>query len=141
MTRFKGGSLGRCAGGAVPLAAVLCMLAGCSPKPPPRYDLSGKVTYQGAPVPRGYIVFRPDVDNDKDVPVGAAPIVNGAYKTPPGLGTIGGSLVATIVGFDGVLDKNIRRPNPLGSVLFPPIQVKVDLPRQDSTHDFVLPIE
>ena len=70
MTRFKGGSLGRWAGGAVPLAAVLCMLAGWSPKPPPRYDLSGKVTYQGVPVPRGYIVFRPDVDNDKDVPVG-----------------------------------------------------------------------
>ena len=91
-------------------------------------------------MPRGYIVFRPDVDNDKDVPVGCR-YRRRAYKTPPGLGTIGGSLVATIVGFDGVLDKNIRRPNPLGSVLFPPIQVKVDLPRQDSTHDFVLPIE
>ena len=86
--------------GALQAAAVL-LLAGCGgPKGPARYDLSGQVTFRGASVPRGLILFVPDKAKGNDGPGTQARVINGAYKTPPGRGTIGGPYMATIVGYE-----------------------------------------
>ena len=137
-------------GGAWLLAAALLLLAGCGAKEPPRYDLSGRVTYQGAPVPRGIIHFVPDMARGNDGLGAEAVIYDGKFQTPPAKGTIGGPHIAAVDGFDGVKppdepsDSHQRRPRNadiLGTRLFPTVYVKVELPRQAATHDFTLPEE
>ncbi len=143
MNRVKTSNARRLAARAIEVAAVLCVFAGCDArKGPALYEVSGKITFHGAPVPRGYIVFAPTAAEDRNARSARAAIIDGAYKTPPELGTVGGPQLVTIVGFDGVpFSEPGRPPNRAGKRLFPPIQVKIDLPRQAATHDFVLPAE
>ena len=115
----------------------LAALNGCGgPKGPARFDLSGSVTHSGKPVPVGYLNFTPDKANGNSGPGTHANIVSGQYRTPPDRGPVGGPHVVTINGFDGVA----QGTNPLGTRLFAPVQVKVDLPKQSGTHDFVVPL-
>jgi hypothetical protein len=60
----------------------LWALTGCS-SGSGKYDVSGNVTFNGQPIPKGHIVFQP-ADNSS-APVGA-PIQDGAYrlKAPAG---------------------------------------------------------
>ena len=141
MRRIKIGNGWRLAAGALQLAAVLSLMAGCGgAKDPPRFDISGKVTYGGAPVPRGLAIFAPDKVKDNDGPWASAAIVDGNYKTLPGKGTIGGPHVVTIDGFDGIPSKEKvpRRRDAMGKHLFR-VQLNVNLPREAATHDFVIP--
>ena len=114
MRRIKIRGDGCFAVGALPMAVALLLLAGCGHKAANRYDLSGKVTYRGAPVPVGYILFVPDVTKGNQGVGTEAPIVNGVYKTLPTHGTIGGPHVATIAGFDSTKseadEKAMRNP-------------------------------
>jgi hypothetical protein len=51
------------------LAAAMLGLAGCgSPKPPALAPVRGLVTYQGAPLPGGLIVFTPDDESGSHGP-------------------------------------------------------------------------
>ena len=113
----------------------LAASSGCGgPKGPARFDMSGTVTYDGKPVPVGYLNFKPDKGNSG--PGTHANIESGQYRTPSDQGSVGGPHVVTINGFDGVA----QGTNPLGTRLFAPVQVKVDLPKQSGTHDFVVPL-
>ncbi len=87
---------------ATAVAAALLTSGGCGPKGPARYALSGKVTYHGAPVPWGCITFLPDGTKGNSGPATLAPIVNGAYQTKAGEGTIGGPHVVLIDAFEAV---------------------------------------
>ena len=88
---------GRLAIGVVPVAAALLLSAGCrGPKEPPRYSLSGKVSYRGAAVPKGAIFFAPDKSKGNDGPIVAVAIVDGTYKSLPGRGPTGGPHLVTI---------------------------------------------
>ena len=109
---------------------------GCANKPEPA-NISGKVTFKGAPVPAGWISFTPDVAAKTLGEVKVFPIENGVYdsakQTPPGLSP--GQYLVKIAGFDG---KKI----PLygqGKQIFNPIDTshKVEVGR--STKDFVVP--
>jgi len=118
----------------------LTVWAGCGGSAgPTRYDLSGTVTYQGKQVPAGMIVLTPDADQGNSGPGTSAPIESGRYQTPPGRGAVGGPHVATITGYDGVPFQDGLVKNPLGKPLFGPIEIKVDLPKQATEHDFVVP--
>jgi hypothetical protein len=118
----------------------LLLLGGCSgPKAPPRYELSGAVTYDGKPVPAGYIIFAPDRSKGNDGPGASAEIKNGVYCTEAGKGTVGGPHTATITGFDGKSYHAGPITNPMGKPLFSTVQIAVDLPKQTSTHDFAIP--
>lgn len=124
-----------------PCASVAILFAvGCGrASGPARYDLSGAITYDGRPVPAGYIVFAPDMAKGNDGPGANAEIRNGVYQTRPGQGTVGGPHVATVSGFDGKKVQDSPLANPMGKPLFHDMQIAVDIPKQPSTHDFVIP--
>ena len=123
-------------------SAALLGLAGCgSGGGPARYDLSGKVTYAGKPLPAGYIVFSPDTSQGNKGPGAQADVKDGRYATRPGQGTIGGPHVVTISGFDGVAFGEGPAKNPMGKPLFATYQTKADLPKQAGTRDFSVPAQ
>ncbi len=106
---------GRLAVVALQTAAVLLLAAGCGgSKEPAHYDLSGKVTFQGAPVPQGFIVFTPDTAKGNEGRPISVPIVNGEYKTLRGLGTTGGPYLATIDSVErSCFDRATQKDSPL----------------------------
>ena len=121
--------------------AALLGAAGCgSDGGPTRYDLSGKVTYNGQPVPAGYILFAPDTSQGNKGPGAQADIQDGRYQTPAGQGAIGGPHVVTISGFDGVAFEDGPVKNPMGKRLFASYQTKTDLPKEAGTQDFTVPL-
>ena len=111
------------------------LLAGCGEKGPARQDVSGKVTFNGQPVPAGQIVFEPDSAAGNKGPAGFAEISDGQYDTArAGQGTVGGPHVARITGLEG---------KPVGNAtvnpLFNTYEARVDLGDGASTQDFDVP--
>src|SRR5262245_43058825 len=89
------------------------LVAGCGSSEASGH-LSGKVTFNGQPVPKGRIVFLPDGSKGGSGQGTVAEISNGSYDTRPGgtpLPT--GALVVRIEGFDGKSGSN-----PSGKPLF-----------------------
>ncbi len=115
----------------------LCLIAlGCgSESRVERFGLSGQITFEGEPIPFGWLVFKP-----AHGPGATANIENGTYRTRAGWGTVGGQHSVEIVAFDG---KAIPDPmseggvNSAGSNLFS-ITVQKELPRETSTWDLHL---
>jgi hypothetical protein len=121
-------------GGLLLLAGLLC--TGCGGDDgPPRYGVSGTVTFQGQPVPAGVVLFTPDNTKGNEGPTGFAPIRAGKYDTSledgDGKGTIGGPHKVTISGFDGVAAPEQELPD--GKRLFADYVVDVDLPKEPTT--------
>jgi hypothetical protein len=122
--------------------AMLVALAGCgsAESGPQRYHVSGNVTYDGKPVPKGFITFSPDTSKGNEGPGSGAPIENGTYDTSGGKGTVGGPHRVRIVGYDGVPTTEQGEELPDGKPLFPPYETTVDLPKeQNHRHDFEIP--
>ena len=118
----------------------LCVAAlGCggAASGPPRYTVSGKVTFNGRPVNSGSISFSPDTSQKNSGPGSFAPIRDGAYCTPRGQGTVGGPHVLTITGFDRLPGSGA--PGEVIPALFSSYSLTVDLPREDATHDIDVP--
>lgn len=119
------------------LAFVICIFSsGCSSQPQPA-QLSGKVTFKGAPVPAGWISFTPDVASKTLGQVRVVQIKDGVYdsstENPPGVPP--GTYLVRIAGFDG---KKI----PLwgqGKQIFNPVDDKHTIAPGTSTKDFVIP--
>jgi len=115
----------------------LCV-AGCAEQEgPPRYNLSGAVTFSGKPVVAGEITFAPDSSQANKGPGSYAVIQDGRYETYPGKGIVGGPHLVTIIGYDQPLAGEGSGKETLP--LFPPYETTVDLPKQDSTFDFNVP--
>jgi len=109
---------------------------GCGPSGPPRFQVSGTVTFGGQPVPAGVIYFDPDVTKGHDGPQGYAQIKDGHYDTrQEGKPVTPGPHVVRIQGFDGKSANEL----PLGQPLFPQAQQNRDMPAADSTQDFSIP--
>jgi hypothetical protein len=122
------------------LAAILLASAtlGCGNRGPARFDVSGKVTFHGKPVPIGRIVFLPDKEKGNAGPTGYANIQDGAYDTRNhGKGTCGGPQTAVISGYDGKSVPGIEVN--AGKPLFTEYRVNVDLPRETGSKDFDVP--
>lgn len=137
-----------CAAMVPPCIVPLCVLAmlalsvGCNRNTgPARYDVSGSITYDGKPVPAGSIIFAPDTSKGNDGPGASAEIKDGVYRTRANQGTVGGPHVATVSGFDGVPYQNGPVTNPMGKALFTNVQISVDLPKQTTTQDIVVPAQ
>ena len=125
---------------------VIVVLAGCGgQKGPDRFEVSGAVTYEGKPVPMGFIVFNPDLAAGNLGPGAQADIHDGRYRTLPGNGTIGGPHVASVFGFDGKPYQVAKGPggeailDPMGHSLFKTATIKFDLPKQTTAQDIVVP--
>jgi hypothetical protein len=110
--------------------AGLLVLAGCGESGPPRYDLSGSVLYGGAPIPAGSVLIAPDAAQGNSGPAISVKIQNGKYDTKEqGVGHVGGPHVLTVSGMDG------------GVRLFPPYEIKADLPKQEGVQDLEVPAD
>ncbi|MDY0168322.1 MAG: hypothetical protein RBS80_17365 [Thermoguttaceae bacterium] len=115
--------------------AVAAMTAGCGQNAGERrYDLSGRVTYRGQPVPGGRILFSPDASQGADGPATVADIAGGRYQTRPGRGAVAGPYIVTIHGTDETMATETH-----DNTLFPPYETRVDVDSAHTTHDFEVP--
>lgn len=104
---------------------------------PQRFRLSGTVTYNGKPVPKGFINFNPAEGNPG--PGSGAEIVDGKYETREGKGIIGGPHIVIITGSDGVPYEECGETVQGGKQLFPRYQTEVDFPKEDGEENFDVP--
>jgi hypothetical protein len=113
-------------------------LVGCGGSSGPQlYHVSGKVTFDGKPLPFGTIVFEPDKGNSG--PQGFAEIRDGEFDTrsAKGEGVVGGKVVASITGFEKAPpDSGSDEPIP---ALFEQYVVQFEVPMKNLTRDFEVP--
>lgn len=114
-------------------------LFGCE-RGPALFHMSGRVTYEGKPVPEGTIVFEPDASQGNRGAAGMARILAGAYDTrrPPGRGTIAGPHIVRITGVDRVEGGRLGGEVAVGRPLFANWSTTEDLPAADGTRDFAI---
>lgn len=93
---------------------------------PPRFRVSGTVTFDGKPVPAGTIYFQPAAGNKG--PAGLAAIVKGKFDTSSGKGTVGGPHNVRVEGTDAA-----------GVPIFVPHFEEIDLPKESSRQEFEIP--
>tara|TARA_R110002095_G_scaffold76879_1_gene65798 strand:+ start:8375 stop:8782 length:408 start_codon:yes stop_codon:yes gene_type:complete len=121
------------------LLSFVALIAGCSSAVdgPPRYKVSGEVSYDGKPVPAGYLVIEPDHELGNQGPQARLEIVNGMFTTRSGKGAISGPVIVRIYGMDGIPDeeKGLNQ----GASLFDEYITKLELPAENSVHTFVVP--
>lgn len=118
--------------------AVSCV--GCGEQGPERFRVHGTVTSAGAAIPMGRIVFEPDAARGNRGPQGFAPIENGRFDTAAAYcqGAVGGPTIVRIDGFTMV--KGAEDATSAGRQLFPTHEIRIDLPRAASAHDFDVPV-
>lgn len=123
------------------LAIAMLMLTGCgADKPSNVFSVSGNISYDGKPLPKGNITFAPDASKNNQGPGATAAIQNGKYEMMPGKGISGGPYVLTINGYDGVpVASGEGGMDPDGKMLFESYKISVDLPREDTQHDLEVP--
>lgn len=110
---------------------------GCGTKAqgPELFQLTGKVTVNGEPIPAGTIELVPDASKGNQGPWVLLTVRDGKYSTDKRNGIVGGPYKARIEVFDGKpTDPSQELGNPVG----PPHSVEVELPRKNGTHDFEL---
>lgn len=120
----------------------LGLLAGCGSSggadAPERISLSGKVTFNGQPVPAGDLSFAPDSEQGNKGPAGVATIENGVYHTIDGKGPVAGAQIVTINGFEAGEGADPASGPP---VLFSDFQTRVDVSPDQSEIDFEVELE
>jgi hypothetical protein len=123
----------------------VCLLAGCGGED--GYDVSGKVTFQGNPVPAGQIYFTPDDSKGNSGATGYADIKDGEYDTAAegGKPTAGGPMIVRIEGQDPSVPGEQQPGSAPGEVtiktLFPTYETTAELPKEDATQNFDVPAE
>jgi len=118
---------------AILFAVALVGTAGCGGPP---YNVSGKVTFGGKPVPLGRIYFDADARQQNNGPSGYTDIKDGEYDTSrTGKGVSGGPTVVRIQGFK----KEDADSSGFGPPLFQEHTIHVELPPGKSTKDFDVP--
>ncbi|QDT64932.1 hypothetical protein V22_21770 [Calycomorphotria hydatis] len=105
-----------------------------------KYSLSGEVTFQGEPVPRGQIRFIPDYNAGNQGPASTVTIVDGRYETRDGYGIVGGAYQVQIEGYEPsqVDDSNLDAPPQPEKPLFANYKTQVEFEKKNSSYDFVV---
>jgi len=119
------------------------LIAGCGrvEDGPQRYKVSGTVTYDGEPVPKGFIMLSPDTSKGNKGPGSGAKIVDGKFETQDGKGTVGGWHKVRITGSDGIPTTENGEELPDGKQLFPAYETEIELPKEDSEQSFEVPAD
>jgi len=121
-------------------ACCVCLLAGCGGEGPTTYQLSGKVTYNGQPVPVGTVMLSPNVSRGNSGPGAATGIKDGSFVTESGKGHVGGEYLIQVTGFDGVpVQGGEGGMDPMGKELFPPYDMAVELPKANHEIEIAVP--
>lgn len=113
------------------LAATSGVLVGGCDRGPPRYDVTGSVSYAGRPVPSGRLVFTPDRGKGNPGPQGVARIEAGQILIEQDRRVIGGPHWVQLMAFDGNAYEDGEGTQTHGRPLCPILQAAVDLPRED----------
>ncbi|QDU75110.1 hypothetical protein Pan97_21320 [Bremerella volcania] len=123
------------------LALAMLMIAGCgAEKASNVFSVSGNVSYDGKPIPKGNISFAPDASKNNQGPGATAEIKDGKYEMMPGKGISGGPYVLVINGYDGVpVASGEGGMDPNGKVLFESYKMTVDFPHEDTQRDLEIP--
>jgi hypothetical protein len=117
-------------------ALLILSCSGCGPTEAPRYHLSGNITFNGKPIPKGTILFDPDLAAGHDGAQGYANIENGKFDTKiSGRGHCGGKVLLRIHGGDGAPLPEL----PFGNPLFPETSLPLELPTADAVRDIEVP--
>jgi hypothetical protein len=106
------------------VCAAAVPVAGCSDPYGGRMEVSGGVTLQGKPLPKGVIRFAPLDNQDTE---SGAPVVNGEYKIPRQSGLKPGKYLVQITSGDGKTPNDEEAGNPGGSTNI----VSIDLIPED----------
>lgn len=118
-----------------------CLALGCGGDG--TYRVSGKITFNGDPVPAGKIYFMPDGSKGNTGPTGFADIRDGYYDTSArgGRGYPGGPTVIAVEGIDpsGPPPKADPSGEVTARVLFPRYEITADLPKSSTTKDIEVP--
>lgn len=128
------------------LAALPISLTGCGDGGPPRYHISGMITFEGKPVPAGAISFIPVGETETVRGPGFCRFTAGRYESRSGRSPGSGSYRVLIDGYDGVpfevkLGEEIEE-HPMGKPIFSTHIVEVDLPpKHGGSFDFDIPAE
>ncbi|MEX1223721.1 MAG: hypothetical protein WEA31_04155 [Pirellulales bacterium] len=117
------------------LAAFVLALVGCSDDGPPRYQVHGRVTYDGRPVPAGRVIFEPDAAAGGKGPAGYADIANGSYRTLSDKGVVGGPHQIRVICLSGTAEGELAE----GRMLCPEYRETVDLPTDNAEHNIDIP--
>lgn len=128
--------------GARLVPALVCLLAlGCGDKGV--YRVSGKVTFQGKPVPAGKVYFVPDGSKGNTGPTGFADIKNGEYDTDSGgQGAPPGPVVIAVEGIDpSGPPANEKSSEVTAKLLFARYELAAELPKGRSTKDIDVPAD
>jgi hypothetical protein len=116
-------------------ALLVVLVAGCGDDEK-LYDVSGTITFEGNPIPKGLIYFDPDPSAGTPGTQGFANIENGKFDTAAsgkGKGIRGGGVyIIRISGFDG----KEAAEAPFGQFLFPQLELRKELPAQKQTFDY-----
>ena len=114
-------------------------IVGCGNGGPTTYPASGKVTFDGKPVPVGTIRFTPDAEAGNDWKSAVGEIKNGKYSIARNGGVIGGPYEIVVFGYDGVAFEDGEGTNSQGKPLFAPYTVKQELEKEAATIDIDVP--
>ena len=115
------------------LAAGIAVTApGCGRSERTVHHVSGTVTFDGQPVPAGFVVFDPDVSAGNDGTQGFAKIEDGRFDTARGgRGVTGGAYVVQLRGSAAAEGSD--------TLLAWQYEQTIDLPAADSRHDLAVP--
>lgn len=123
-------------------ALMVCLLiAGCGGGRD-GFDISGKVTFDGQPVPAGKIYFNPDGSKGNSGASGFATIKDGAFDTAAegGAPHVGGAMIVAIEGMDpSEKTEDPESGEQIMKVLFPLYETPAELPKETGTMDFDVP--
>lgn len=112
------------------------LVVGCGSSDSGVHHLSGKVTFNGQPVPKGRITFLPDASKGGTGQGCFAEINEGVYDTrASGAPTPEGATTVRIEGFDGKTSAS----NAVGKPIFLGYEVKLESLRAGTTQDFDVP--
>ncbi|WP_437228946.1 hypothetical protein SH661x_001169 [Planctomicrobium sp. SH661] len=130
MLRHQSGFLG---------VALLVVTAGCGrDSGASRSEVSGRVTFQGAPVHSGTVTFEPDITRGNSGPQSIASIQDGVYKTPYGLGPEAGHFIVRVEGF-GQAEKVEAGTLSFPQRLFQAYETQAEISSKSNTLDIDVP--
>jgi hypothetical protein len=124
------------------LLAAACVLAsGCGGGGPELTRVSGKVTFNGAPVPGGTVYIKPDTSQGNSGPAGMAYIKNGTYDTAAGgKGSVNGAVIISVDGLDPTPPAGAS-PDVTVTTLFSSYETKAEIKEPETVHDINVPPE
>jgi len=101
-----------------------------------KYKVSGSVTFNGNPIPKGEIRFTPNKGN-KGPPV-LVFIKEGKYETPKDKGLVGGSYQLRVSGFEAAVESKDPSAPDAGKQLFKIYREDVEFPKEDFEHNIAI---